>query len=202
MWERDGGRRIEGTTAWCKWCGKSCSEGGTDAGWVCVCGEREEAGRGGEGREGGRREREREGVGVGVGVGVCVGGVGWGGVGWGGVGCGWGGVGVGVGVLVLVLVLLLVLDNSISILPRKDTFLESPHSGIVGGLFFAMGQYYSLCGCAAVVSLGAVDMEEGVQVSVQVECGREEVNNGEKQEKDKHEETENERTAKRSSWMT
>ena len=29
---------------------------------------------------------------------------------------------------------------------------------------------------AAVVSLGAVDMEEEVQVRVQVECGREEVN--------------------------
>ena len=54
----------------------------------------------------------------------------------------------------------------------------------------------------AVVSLGAVDMEVGVQVRVQVECGREEVNNREKQEKDKHVETDNERTIKRSSWMT
>ena len=63
-------------------------------------------------------------------------------------------------------------------------------------------QYSSLGEGAAVVSLGAVDMEGGVQVRVQVECGREEVNNGEKQEKDKHEETDNERTIKRSSWMT
>ena len=41
-------------------------------------------------------------------------------------------------------------------------------------------QYFSLGEGAAVVSLGAVDMEEGVQVRVQVECGKEEVNNGEK----------------------
>ena len=41
-------------------------------------------------------------------------------------------------------------------------------------------QYFSLGEGAAVVSLGAVDMEEGLQVRVQVECGREEVNNGEK----------------------
>ena len=51
---------------------------------------------------------------------------------------------------------------------------------------------------AVVVSLGAVDMEEGVQVRVQAECGREEVNNGEKQEKDKQVETDNERTNGRS----
>ena len=37
---------------------------------------------------------------------------------------------------------------------------------------------------------------------MQVECRREEVNNGEKQEKDKHEETDNEWTIKHSSWMT
>ena len=36
---------------------------------------------------------------------------------------------------------------------------------------------------------------------VQVECGREEVNDGEKQEKDKHEETDNERTINHTSWM-
>ena len=35
---------------------------------------------------------------------------------------------------------------------------------------------------------------------VQVECGREEVNNGEKQEKDKHEETDNERSNTHRGW--
>ena len=73
---------------------------------------------------------------------------------------------------------------------------------IVGGWYIARVQYSSLGESAAFVSLGAVDMEEGVRIRVQVECGREEVNNGEKQEKDKHEETDNERTIKRSSRMT
>ena len=63
-------------------------------------------------------------------------------------------------------------------------------------------EYSSLCEGAAGVSLDAVDIEDGVPVRVQVECGREEVNKREKQEKDKHEETDNERTIKRSSWMT
>ena len=49
-----------------------------------------------------------------------------------------------------------------------------------GGWFFARGQYSSLGESAAGVSLGAVVMEEGVQVRVQVECRREEVNDGEK----------------------
>ena len=57
-----------------------------------------------------------------------------------------------------------------------------------------MEQYSSLCEGAAVVSLDAVDIGEEVLVSVQVECGREEVNNREKQEKDKHEQTDNERS--------
>ena len=60
-----------------------------------------------------------------------------------------------------------------------------------------MGQYSSLCEGAAVLSLGVVDVGDGVPGRVQVECGREEVNNGEKQEKDKHEErqgTTNERS--------
>ena len=70
----------------------------------------------------------------------------------------------------------------------------------MGGWYIAKVQYSSLGEGAAVVSLGAVNMEEGVQVRIQVECAREEVNNGEKQEKDKHEETDNERTIKRSSW--
>ena len=72
-----------------------------------------------------------------------------------------------------------------------------------GRMVYRQVQYSSLGEGAAVVSLGAVDMEEGEQVRVQVECGREEVNNGEKQEKDKkHVETDKERTIKRSSWMT
>ena len=48
-----------------------------------------------------------------------------------------------------------------------------------------MGQYSSLCDGAAVVSLDDVDIGEEVLVRVQVECGREEVNDGEKQEKDR-----------------
>ena len=64
-----------------------------------------------------------------------------------------------------------------------------------------MGQYSSLCEGAAVVSLDAVDIGDEVLVRVQMECGREEVNDGEKQEKDKHEETDNERTIKHTSWM-
>ena len=55
-----------------------------------------------------------------------------------------------------------------------------------------MGQYSSLCEGAADISLDAVDVGDKVLVREQVECGREEVNHGEKQEKDKHEETHNE----------
>ena len=46
----------------------------------------------------------------------------------------------------------------------------------VGGVYIAREQYSSSGEGAAGVSLGAVHMEEGVQVRVQVECGREEVN--------------------------
>ena len=53
------------------------------------------------------------------------------------------------------------------------------------------GQYSSLCEGAASVSLGAVHMEEGVQVRVQAECGREEANDGEK-----HGERQNEEATK------
>ena len=61
-----------------------------------------------------------------------------------------------------------------------------------------MGQYSSLCDGAAVLTLGVVDIGDGVPRRVQVECGREEVNDGEKQEKDKQEETDkdNQRTLK------
>ena len=65
-----------------------------------------------------------------------------------------------------------------------------------------MVQESSLGEGALVNSLDAVDIGEEVLVRVHVECGREEVNDGKKQEKDKHEETDNERTIKRSSWMT
>ena len=45
-----------------------------------------------------------------------------------------------------------------------------------------------------VLTLGVVDIEDGVLGRVQVECGREEVEYGEKQEKEKHEETTNAQT--------
>ena len=48
-----------------------------------------------------------------------------------------------------------------------------------------MGQYSSLCEGEADISLGAVDIGEEVLVRVQVGLGREEVNNREKQEKDR-----------------
>ena len=57
-----------------------------------------------------------------------------------------------------------------------------------------MEQYSSLCKSAAVISLGADDFGDEMLGGVQAECGREEVNDGEKQEKDKHEETDNERS--------
>ena len=63
-----------------------------------------------------------------------------------------------------------------------------------------MGQYSSLCEGATVISLDAVDIGDEVLGRVQVECGREEVNDGEKQEKDKHEETDNERSNTHHGW--
>ena len=48
-------------------------------------------------------------------------------------------------------------------------------------------QYSSFCVSAMVLTLG-----DGVPGREQVECGREEVEDGEKQEKDKHEETDKE----------
>ena len=48
-----------------------------------------------------------------------------------------------------------------------------------------MEQYSSLCGCAAVLTLGVVDIEGGVPGREQVECGRDEVEDGEQQEKDR-----------------
>ena len=43
--------------------------------------------------------------------------------------------------------------------------------------------------------VGVIDIGDGVPGRVQVECGREEVHDREKQEKDKHEETDNERSS-------
>ena len=45
-----------------------------------------------------------------------------------------------------------------------------------------MEHYSSLRECAAVLTLGGVDIEDGVPGRDQVECGREEVNDGEKHE--------------------
>ena len=42
-----------------------------------------------------------------------------------------------------------------------------------------------MCEGAPVFTLGGVDTGDGVPGRVQVECGREEVNDGEKQEKDR-----------------
>ena len=70
---------------------------------------------------------------------------------------------------------------------NEDACHASTHtrpSQTVRGWYIAMEQYSSLCG-AAVVDLGVVDIGDGVPGRVQVECGREEVNDGEKQEKDR-----------------
>ena len=53
------------------------------------------------------------------------------------------------------------------------------------GWYIAIGQYSSLCEGAVVLTLGGFNIEDGVPGRVQVECGREEVNDGEKQEKDR-----------------
>ena len=49
-------------------------------------------------------------------------------------------------------------------------------------------------------SLGVIDIGDGVPGRIQVQCGREEVNNWEKQEKDKHEETDNGRSSTHHGW--
>ena len=61
-------------------------------------------------------------------------------------------------------------------------------------IFFAMRQYSSLCVSAVVLTLGGDDIEDGVPDREQVDCERERVEEGEKQERDKHEETTNERS--------
>ena len=68
-----------------------------------------------------------------------------------------------------------------------ENFVEAI-TKFVGGVYIARGQYSSFGEVAAVVSLGAVHMEERVQVIVQVEVGREEVGDrethGERQNED------------------
>ena len=65
---------------------------------------------------------------------------------------------------------------------RVQTGPPTPSAEDVRGWYIAMGQYSLLCGCAAVLTLGGVDIENGVPGRVQVGCGREEVSDGEKQE--------------------
>ena len=66
-------------------------------------------------------------------------------------------------------------------------FQSNPAKGcpMLRGWYIAKGQCSSLYEGAVVLTLGSVDIEDGVQGKVQVECGREEVNNGENQEKDR-----------------
>ena len=64
-----------------------------------------------------------------------------------------------------------------------------------GRMVFRLVQYSSLCEGTTVLSLGVIDIGNGVPGRVQVECGREDFINGEKQDKDKHKETDNERSS-------
>ena len=57
----------------------------------------------------------------------------------------------------------------------KESKAKMDYRETVGRVYIARVQYSSLGEGAASVSLGVVNMEEGVQVRVQVECGREEV---------------------------
>ena len=67
--------------------------------------------------------------------------------------------------------------------------------GSVRGLFFATGQYSSLCVSAVVLTLDGDDIVEVVQDrGEQVDSEGEQVEVGEKQERDKHEETTNARS--------
>ena len=52
-------------------------------------------------------------------------------------------------------------------------------------IVYRHGAILPFCVNAVVLTLGGVDIEDGVPGRVQVECGREEVNDGEKQEKDR-----------------
>ena len=67
-------------------------------------------------------------------------------------------------------------------------------SYVVRGLYIASGQFSSLCVSAVVLTLGGDDIEDGVPDREQVDCEREKVEEGEKQERDKQEETTNARS--------
>ena len=62
---------------------------------------------------------------------------------------------------------------------------RTPVHETVRGWYIAMVQYSSLCEGAAVLTLGVVDTGDGVKGKEQVDCGREEVNDREKQKKDR-----------------
>ena len=64
----------------------------------------------------------------------------------------------------------------------------------VRGLYIATAQYSSFCASAMVLTLGGEDIEDGVPDREQVDCEREKVEVGEKQDGDKHEETTNARS--------
>ena len=62
------------------------------------------------------------------------------------------------------------------------------------GLKIATGQFSSLCVSAVVLTLGGDDFEDGVSDREQVDSARGKVEVGQKQERDKHEETTNARS--------
>ena len=96
------------------------------------------------------------------------------------------------------------LCSSMSALISSSSWLgvsrRAASADCVGGWYIALEQCSSLCEGAVVNSLEHVHIGEKVLGRVQVECGIEEVNNGEKQEKDKHEETDNERSNTHRGW--
>ena len=69
-----------------------------------------------------------------------------------------------------------------------------------GRMVFARVQYYSFGEVAAGVSLGAVHMKDGAQVRVQVECGREEAEDGEKHGERQNEDTGNRQSTAHHGW--
>ena len=62
------------------------------------------------------------------------------------------------------------------------------------GLYIVTVQYSSLCVSAVVLTLGGDGIEDGVMDREQVDSERGKVKVGEKQERDKHEETTNARS--------
>ena len=71
----------------------------------------------------------------------------------------------------------------------------------MGGVYSARGQDSSVGGGAGVICLGVVHMEEGVQVRVQVEVGREEVGDREIHGESQNEEaTKNRRSTAHHGW--